>query len=200
MNIRDLKVVFICPNHNEFYQKRCEHMKIMLKENGFKDVVHYKSSSESYPKCLSQAFIDVLSQYDEPILVLEDDVEFTNVDIFEFVIADAIYFGISKSAGHKHENKDDGMSLFENYSDTQVKVINMLATHAIFYITREYKNAVIQALQNDSHSHSDVVISRLQSRFKILANKNPSFYQSSKFNYSKHSENWTKFNIENVRT
>lgn len=197
MKITDLKVVFICPNHNDFYKKRMDHMVKMLNTVGFKDVVHYCSSSESYPVCLSQAFIDILTTFnDSQVLILEDDVDFTGIDTFDYTEdADAIYFGISKSGGHSSENRDDGKSHVEPYSHSQSRVINMLTTHAILYISKEYKNAIINALKSNLNSHSDVVISRLHKHYKILANKNPSFYQSSTLNINTHSENWTRFTL-----
>jgi hypothetical protein len=197
MKIRDLKVVFICPDHNDFYKKRMSHMVQLLNSIGFKDVIHHKSSTESYPSCLSQAFINILTQYiDIPVLILEDDVEFTSIDTFDYVNdADAIYFGISKSGGHSTENRHYGDYRVEAYSDSQVRVLNMLTTHAILYNSKRYKLAVIEALKSNPTFHSDVIISRLQKDYKILANKNPSFYQSAALNTNPHSENWTRFSL-----
>jgi len=197
MKITDLKVVFICPDHNDFYKKRMSHMVQLLNSIGFKDVIHHKSSTESYPSCLSQAFINILTQYiDIPVLILEDDVEFTSIDTFDYVNdADAIYFGISKSGGHSTENRHDGDYRVEAYSDSQVRVLNMLTTHAILYNSKRYKLAVIEALKSNPTFHSDVIISRLQKDYKILANKNPSFYQSAALNTNPHSENWTRFSL-----
>jgi hypothetical protein len=60
----------------------------------------------------------------------------------------------------------------------------MLSGHAILYISKAYKQAVVDALKPylGIDYHSDVLISRLHSSFTILANKKPSFYQSSEFN------------------
>uniref|UniRef100_A0A6C0IIH0 Glycosyltransferase n=1 Tax=viral metagenome TaxID=1070528 RepID=A0A6C0IIH0_9ZZZZ len=184
MKIQDVKVVYICPDHNEKYKKRKQHMQTLLKRIGFKDIVHFKSSSVNYPLCLTLATIEILKKYmDEPILLLEDDIEFTGVDNFDYVEdADAIYFGIGKSGGHPKENIHRGNAIFINYSPNQVKVHNMLTAHAILYISRRYKSAVIQRLQENINTFNDVVISRVQPHFKVLANKIPSFYQSSKFN------------------
>lgn len=197
MKITDLKVVFICPNNNDFYRKRMDHMVQMLNKVGFKNVVHHKSTTELYPSCLSQAFIDILTEYiDTPILILEDDVEFTSVDTFDYINdVDAIYFGISKSGGHSTENKEDGGCCFAPYSNSQVRILNMLTTHAILYNSKEYKTRVIEELKNNPTFHSDVIISRLQKHYKILANKNPSFYQSAALNTNPHSENWTRFTL-----
>ena len=199
MFIHDLKVIFICPAHNEKYIERKNHVENLLKQNGFKNIIHYKSSSENYPSCLLNANIDILKTYmDEPILILEDDIEFTGIDSFVFdKSADAIYFGLSKSGGHRTENADCGISKFKNYSTDQVRLLNMLTTHSILYISPQYKKAVIKTLEEHTKDkyYIDVLISRLHPHFKVLANKIPSFYQAARFNVDPHSEHWTKVMI-----
>jgi hypothetical protein len=199
MKVQDLNIVYICPDHNDKYRTRKLHMTDMLQKIGCKRIEFFKSSSEQYPKCLSNANIEILKKYlNEPVLILEDDVEFTGIDTFDFIdTADAIYFGISRSAGHPYENKDLGYAVFEPYSNTQVRVMNMLTTHAILYISEKYKLAVIDKLQESivNNYYNDVLISRLQPQFLVLANKKPSFYQSSKFNQGMHEEHWTKWEI-----
>ena len=197
MEIIDFKTVYICPDHNEKYHTRKIHMDNMLNTIGFKDVTHYKSSIDNYPTCLNKATIEILeNNLDNPVLILEDDIEWTGInEIIVDSIADAIYLGLSKSGGHPIDNIHLGDSVFETWSDTQVKVINMLSGHAILYISRAYKEAVIKSLKNNILFYNDVLISRLQPNFTILANKKPVFYQSSKFNIGMHEENWTKFEI-----
>jgi hypothetical protein len=199
MRIQELKTIYICPDHNDKYKARKQHMETLLKTNGFINTEHYKSGTENYPKCLLYANIDILQKnIDEPILLIEDDVEFTGVSEFDFIEdADAIYFGLSRSAGHPTENRDQGWSSFAPFSDTQVRVLNMLTTHAILYISKQYKQAVINALteKKDIKYYNDVIISRLQPHYKVLANKQPSFYQAAKFNTTDHEEKWTKFVI-----
>lgn len=196
MRIQDFKVVYICPDHNEKYHARKVHMDTMLAELGFKDVVHFKSGTEGYPRCLANANIEILTRYmNEPILLLEDDVEFTGIEEFDFVHgADAIYFGLSQCAGHPTGNYNEGQCQVAPYSDTQVRVYNMLGTHAILYITPEYKLAVIDKLR-DLMGHTDVAISRIQPKFRVLANKQPSFFQSANFNAPGHTNEITLFHI-----
>jgi hypothetical protein len=62
-NIKDFKVVYICPDHNEKYHTRKAHMDDLLTAKGFKDVVHYKSGNERYPRCLAVANKEILKQY-----------------------------------------------------------------------------------------------------------------------------------------
>jgi hypothetical protein len=194
MRIQDFKVVYICPDHNEKYHARKVHMDTMLADLGFKDVVHYKSGTDGYPKCLFDANIDILTQYmHEPILLLEDDVEFTGVSEFDFVHgADAIYFGLSQCASHPTGNYNEGQCQVGAYSGTQVRVYNMLGTHAILYITAEYKRAVIDKLRK-STGHMDIAITRIQPKYRILANRTPSFFQSAKFNAADHLDYYTLF-------
>lgn len=197
MKLQSLKVVYICPDHNEYYNKRKEHMDQLLKNIGFKEIVHYKSSTEKYPLCLTNATIDILEQnIDEPVLILEDDIEYTGIDTFEFddFSIDAIFFGISRCGAHPTENRDDGWAKYTHYNDTQVRIVSMLSTHAKLYISARYKKAVIEHLKKirDLSFWTDVAISQLQSKFKLLANKKPSFYQSAKFNSCDHVERCTK--------
>lgn len=196
MRIQDLKTVYICPDHNKKYHARKVHMDTMLTNIGFKDFTHYKSGTEAYPKCLTNATIKILNAYPhEPVLILEDDIEFTGIDTFDLVEdADAIYFGTSRSSGHPTENKHQGYSTFQSYSDSQVRVLNMLSAHAVLYCSARYKAAVIKAL-SPCTMYNDIAISRIQSSFKVLANKRPSFFQSARFNTGLHEEIWTTFDI-----
>jgi hypothetical protein len=200
IRIQDIKTVFICPDHNTKYNLRKAHIESLLRTIGFTDITHYKSGTEKYPDCLSIATIDILkANMEQPVLILEDDIEFTGID--EFILdkaVDAIYLGLSKSAGSKLFNKDEGFSQFLPWSSTQSRVMNMLATHAILYISPRYKQAVIDTLTRyiGHNYYNDVLISRIQPDFLVLANKKPSFYQSHRFNDCMHQELFTKFELE----
>jgi len=193
MELTNIKTIFICPDHNDKFHQRKLHTENLLNTLGFKNVTHYKSSTENYPECLTLAMIDILEHHldDEPIFIVEDDVETTgNMNVVLDKTADAIYIGLSSCAGDKTENTNRGTSKFLQYSDTQVRVLNMLSTHAIIYISKKYKQAVIDTLKKHLGQayHSDILISRIQPNFLILANKKPVFYQSAKFNSTIDSE------------
>jgi hypothetical protein len=198
MKLQDLKVVYICPEHNDKYRARKAHMAAILTQIGFTQIEHFKSSTEDYPDCLAGANIAILTKYmQEPVLILEDDVEFTGIDTFDWVEgADAIYFGLSIAGGHAFYNHADGSEKHTPYSESQVRVQNMLGGHAILYISSTYKQAVIQTFQEHigQRYHTDVLMSRLQPRFLVLANKKPSFYQSARFN-SGSEEYYTKITL-----
>jgi hypothetical protein len=202
MKLQDLKIVFICPDHNEKYHKRKLHMENMLSRIGCKNVTHYKSGNEQFPKCLSLAYLHILSEnLDTPVLIIEDDVIFKGNDTFDYEdSADAIYLGISKCAAHATENRDEGSLKVEPYSMTQVRVKNMLSTHAIIYKSRKFKEAVISkiksSLEGNINWETDILIARLQPDFLILANMKPNFYQSALLNKGKSNvERITNFRI-----
>jgi len=193
--ITNIKTVVICPDHNKKYAERKTHMASLLKKIGVENVVHHKSGTDAYPKCLSEAIISILEENmtDDPIIILEDDVEWTGLYTLEIPVnTDAIYLGLSLCGGSKTENKDDGPSTISLYSQTQVKVVNMLAAHAILYFSKRYKQAVVNELKNHVDWHADVVMSKIQNDFNVLAQKIPFFYQSSGFGNVQHVENMTK--------
>jgi hypothetical protein len=165
----------------------------MLQKMGFKDIVHYKSGTENYPNCLSIATMNILKlQLDVPILVLEDDVNYIDRLDFDFIEkADAIYFGLSATAGHPIKSTCNGNAVFEHYSQNQIRVLNMLSAHAILYISRRYKEAVIKAMEEciKIELPSDIAISRIQKEYLVLGNKIPTFYQSLEFNESHDNQN-----------
>jgi hypothetical protein len=184
--ITDFKVVYICPDHNEKYHARKLHMDALLQRIGFKDIVHYKSGTEEYPECLANATIDILTAYmNDPVLVLEDDIEWLDVSMcYVHPTADAIYFGLSRYGGDPTRNWHINSLSISLWSHTQVRVENMLATHAILYLTPTYKQDFINILtaHKGQKYNTDVLASRIQRHHTVLALKQPAFYQSSVFN------------------
>jgi hypothetical protein len=193
--LQDIKTYFICPDHNEKYQKRRQHMESLLTRLGFTNWQHYKSGSVKYPQCLADANIDILQQNlnDEPVLILEDDVECSGHLEFEMPPGcDAIYFGLSRWAGSATEDYHDGTAQFSNFSDTQVRVLNMLSMHAVLHISRAFKEEFIRILQEHTQYNTDVLISRIQPKYCVLANRTPAFWQANAFNLPNNLESSTK--------
>jgi hypothetical protein len=199
MKITDFPVVYICPDHNPKYHARKLHMDKLLKDLGFKEIEHYKSGTEGYPECLNLATIAILEKYiDRPVLLVEDDIEVFHFPTTEIdVLADAIYLGLSTYAGSRTINLHDGNSKFQPHNKTYARVMNMLSAHAVLYISQGYKQALISSLKSHigMNYYNDVLASRLQSEFNVLAFKNPVFYQSNKFN-TNDIEIDTKFCLE----
>jgi hypothetical protein len=203
MKLIDIPVFFICPSHNEKYVTREKHMYDLLREIGFKSITHFKSSTEQYPTCLVKATTDILNQYmnDEPILILEDDIEMyrhldstTDIELPENT--DAFYLGFSKDGGSKIINSHEGPSIVGKISATHIKIFNMLSAHAILYKSKRYKERVVDALNeivDKKGYYNDVVLSRLHSNYNIYGYYYPFFYQSVKYDNSIWVENQTRF-------
>lgn len=194
MKLTDIPVVFICPDHNEKYSQRKEYMFTFLHKLGFEHVTMFKSGTESYPKCLTTANYDILNNHldDKPFLLMEDDVELSewadlDMDFDIPVDADAFYIGFSRYGGSLIENHSNGHNTFEveHVSDKYIRILNMLSTHAIIYVSKKYKEAVIKQMEygmNAPESYfNDILISRIQPNFNVYAYKYPIFYQSDKF-------------------
>jgi hypothetical protein len=205
MKLIDIPVVYICPDHNQKYNERKQHMDRLLNSIGFKSIIHFKSGTEEYPTCLAKATIVVLNQFlnDEPVIILEDDIEAflelnDKTDIIIPEDTDAFYLGFSMCGGSKTDNVDDGPCIIEKYSDTYIRILNMLSAHAILYKSKIYKKDIIKSLSSiigkDGY-YNDVVIARLQSSYNIYGYYYPFFYQSHKFGNVQHVENCTKFRI-----
>jgi hypothetical protein len=195
----DITVIYICPAHNEKYLERKAHMDVLCAKLGFKEVIHWKSGTDKYPVCLTQANIDIMRAYpDKPFLLLEDDVDVQGLCEFQVPEdADAVYLGLSKCAGHSLLNIHDGSAKLERYSTDQVRVMNMLATHAIYYRSAEYKRSLANYLETCANTlyHMDVLMTRIQPAFRIYANKKPLFYQANRFNFPHNLEAVTRFEL-----
>lgn len=180
IKLKEITVIYICPDYNEKYHNRKVHMDQLLNNLKFKNVIHYKSSNEKYPNCLNNATIDIFSKYYPPFLLLEDDIKDTqNIpDILEIPDnTDAFYLGLSSGGGHISDNYDDEDSQFEHINDNLYKVKNMLCTHAILYITPNYLLNVRNQLITKPDYYNDVVISQIQNKFNIYCHDKSYFYQ-----------------------
>ena len=93
---------------------------------------HYRSCAESHFRVLKETIF----RDGKPVLVLEDDIDVEKPFAPEFFVpdeADAVYLGTShggfkyKAVGYKH-----GL----------VRIMGVLATHAILYLNKDYAKAV----------------------------------------------------------
>jgi hypothetical protein len=185
-----VKVVFICPDNSPKYTGRKLTMLWMLQSIGFTDIEHFKSDDIPYPRCLVKATHDILKKYiDQPIILLEDDVAYTEQCMFEIPDnTDAFYLGLSECAAHPIREHHEGISQFEYVSPNTVRVKNMLSAHAIYYKTRRYKEAVIEKMELALRMNhiNDISLARLQQFFNIYAGIKPMFYQSRAFNLTQY--------------
>ena len=188
MRLQDIRTVWICPDTSQKYLPRKLHMIELLEQIGMRNCQHFKTAGTGGAnRELIRATIDILNQHmdDEPVLILEDDVEWTHqIDVSIPVGADAVYLGNSRRGGSFYNGYDDGPSIVHPYNEIMIKVENMLSTHAVIYCSKRYKQDVIHRLSGilgQEHYFSDVVISRIQKYYNVYAYKRPFFYQGAKW-------------------
>jgi hypothetical protein len=187
IDLRKIKTVFICPDHNEKYKERCVYIFELLRTLGFEHVAHYKSGSsephEPYP--LNRATYNILQMHmNEPVLIVEDDLEFVPNPQMVFEIppgTDAMYFGISGADFNFEKQINGGHAKFEIINSKYARILNMLSAHAILYISPTYKSFISSALRY-TDTANDIEICKHQSNFNLIALRKPICWQSARFN------------------
>jgi hypothetical protein len=167
-------------------------MEELIKDFRFRDIKRFSGidrPDSSIIGCASSHF-EILSTVSGIHTILEDDCELQKyapiIDIPDRT--DAIYLGLSSWAFngnsgtewvHKFEDVPGHKNLF--------KVENMLATHAITYISKRYTDACIDVAKNcmKNEIHVDCGFAEIQKDFNVYALVNPIFYQSSNTPYTK---------------
>jgi len=191
----DLKnIKTICISLNTAIERR-NNIKILMETLGytnwsFFDAIKGKDIAEGCAK--SQ--MEVLKQHDfsEPLLLIEDDVATTPwySDIIEYDDnIDALYIGYSAWAWEKDRAymSTFGHNTVVTKKNNFYKIERMLSTHAILYLSKEYAERAIFAMNEHlfnpkSNRHCDVALGNLQEFANVYATPHPYFYQNCKNN------------------
>lgn len=153
-----------------------------------KEIAHYKGCGQSH--------IDILDDksYSTPLLVLEDDAEFTEnfnpiLDIPDET--DGVYLGISHGNQYYKTSK---------YNDSYLRIGGILATHAILYISDPYRDAMSSMAKlfiNQYNRPWDLGSASLQPHALVLTPNDPFFYQANERESANKWEHITKHPLEN---
>jgi len=184
IDLREIPVVWI---NLDSATKNAEEMEKKLKDHGFKNTYRKSArvipappgtiqSNAHYVGC-AQSHIDILDDknYSMPLLILEDDAEFsTNYNpILEIPDdSDGIYLGVSKGNVYYKTKK---------YTSDYLRIGGILATHAILYVTQNYRDTMSNVAKYCIHNLQkpwDMGAASLQMQFKVYTPNNPYFYQS----------------------
>jgi len=208
MRLTDIPVVFICPDHNEKYNARKKHMFSLLEEIGFNDITFFKSRTDLYNGLnIAHAVSEILKTRldDNPVLIVEDDIEKTEWFQTEIDIpkdADAFYLGFSRMrrADNGMEAVPTNMSaIIEDVGPNLIRIKNMLSTHAQIFVSKRIKEATIclyrQIVALNSQIQNDLISSTLQLTCNVYGYTYPLFYQSMKHNNHYAVEYSTRFSF-----
>jgi hypothetical protein len=184
IDLREIQVVWI---NLDSAVENAKTMQDRLDKHGFKFTYRKSAriipapagtipSNAHYVGC-AQSHIDILddSQYATPLLILEDDAEFS--EAFNPIIdipddSDGIYLGVS-SGNRGYQTK--------RYTPEYMRIGGILATHAILYVTptyRQYMSQIAKHCIKDLKQPWDVGASSLQFSTKVYTPNKPYFYQA----------------------
>jgi len=135
--------------------------------------------------------LQIIKDYDEPVMVVEDDIkesEWYNEEIEIPDDTDAFYSGTCLNGIHKNWKNmgpDGGCCgnpiVLENYKN-YYRIHGMLTTHSIIYVSKLYKKNCYDLLQeNNGNRYLDVLFASEMYKYKIYAPKYPLFYQNCEY-------------------
>lgn len=122
-------------------------------------------------------------QNEGSIIVLEDDAQETSDYYHQIDIPDdldALYLGTSHFGMLRGQSTPRG-AVTSHFSETLIRPYNMLAIHAVLYLSQAYKDRVIKLLtkfKENPVGGCDEPIAMDMKNHKILAMRNPMFYQN----------------------
>lgn len=199
LDLREIPVYYVNLDEQDEKRKQTENL---LKINGFKYVERFpaiKHESGRIIGCARSHYEILKKDIKPPFIILEDDCvlngDFTNLlEVPDD--ADALYLGISQWG--RYLNHSGPYVHCEKVTDELVRVYNMLTTHAILYITEEYKSICKKIAYYYGYvieDHLDIGFAEIQKIFNVYALDNPLFVQYEwKVTSKKLSEN--SFNKE----
>lgn len=178
-------------NLDRHYEKNDSMIK-MINKFRFKDIERFPGIDRPDSAIIgcASSHLQILSSISGIHTILEDDCELQNyTPVFEVPDnTDAVYLGLSSWAF----NGVDGTEWIHEFASVPgyrnlFKVNNMLATHAITYVSKRYTDACAEVARNCSENeiHVDCGFAQIQKDFNVYALINPLFYQSSNTIYTK---------------
>ena len=196
MNISlvDIPVFYINLDEQEEKRKTTE---TLLKQLGFKYVQRFSAVKHEAGRIIgcARSHYEILRTQKPPFIILEDDCalnkEFTNVlEIPDN--ADALYLGISHWG--RYLNHSGPYVHTTKVNDEVVRVHNMLATHAILYLTESYVDVCKRVAHHfgyEVENHLDIGFAEIHKLYNVYALNEPLFrqYEWSAVTTGKLSEN-----------
>jgi hypothetical protein len=180
LDLREIPVAYI--NLDRDTEKKLK-IETTLQALGFKNisrvagVVHPTGNRAG----CSMAQHNALHEFEPPFIIVEDDATPLN---FKPIVsipddADAVYLGVS-SWGRMNGHSGPFVQ-YESIDDNLFRVYNMLGTHAILYLDKEYVSVCkkVSYKQYQIEDYIDIGFTDVQKYYKVYSFDNPLFYQQS---------------------
>lgn len=180
LSITDIPVFYINLEEQEEKRKTTE---TLLKKLGFKSVTRFLAIKHEAGRIIgcARSHYEILRTQKPPFIILEDDCalnrEFTNnLEIPDD--ADALYLGISHWG--RYLNHSGPYVHTTQVNEDVVRVHNMLATHAILYLTESYVDICKRVAHHfgyEVENHLDIGFAEIHKLYNVYALNEPLFRQ-----------------------
>lgn len=180
LNLIDIPVYYINLDEQEEKRKRTE---TMLKQIGFKFVERFSAIRHEAGRIIgcARSHYEILNRAEVPFIILEDDCSL-NKEVPQAIElpdnADALYLGISHWG--RYLNHSGPYVHTTKISEDIVRVHNMLATHAILYLSQEYANMCKRISYHfgyEVENHLDIGFAEVHKFFNVYSFDEPLFRQ-----------------------
>jgi len=180
LNLLDLPVYYV--NLDEEVEKK-ERTKTLLKDLGFKNVNRLPAIKHEAGRIIgcARSHYEILKTQKAPFIILEDDCSLNREFDPEVELpddADALYLGISHWG--RYLNHSGPYVHYQRYSDEIVRVYNMLATHAICYISDTYTDVCKRIAYHcgyEVENHLDIGFAEVHKLYNVYSFDEPVFRQ-----------------------
>jgi GR25 family glycosyltransferase involved in LPS biosynthesis len=180
LNLIDIPVYYINLDEQEEKRKRTE---TMLKQIGFKFVERFSAIRHEAGRIIgcARSHYEILNRAEVPFIILEDDCSL-NKEVPQAIElpdnADALYLGISHWG--RYLNHSGPYVHTTRINEDIVRVHNMLATHAILYLSQEYANMCKRISYHfgyEVENHLDIGFAEVHKFFNVYSFDEPLFRQ-----------------------
>jgi len=180
IKLTDIPVFYINLDECQEKKKRTEEM---LKSLGFNNVERFSAIKHKSGRIIgcARSHYEILKSQKPPFIILEDDCSLNKEFVDEINIldnADALYLGISHWG--RYLNHSGPYVHITKVSSDIVRVYNMLATHAILYLTESYVDICKRISQHFGYvveNHLDIGFAEIHKFYNVYSLDEPLFRQ-----------------------
>ena len=194
LNLTDIPVYYVNLEGEDIKRENTESM---LKNLGFKYVHRFDAIRHEAGRIIgcARSHYEILKNEKPPFIILEDDCALNTEFVSEIEVpdnADALYLGISHWG--RYLNHSGPYVHCTKVDDNIVRVHNMLATHAIMYLSDSYAEMCKRVAYHfgyEVENHLDIGFAEIHKFFNVYSFDEPLFrqYEWSAVTTGKISEN-----------
>ena len=180
LDLREIPVLYI--NLDRDIEKR-KNIEKFLVESGFKHIIRVPGvvhPTGNKGGC-SMAQHNALCEIEPPFIIFEDDIVPNNFNPIISIPDDSDVFYLGISSWGRMNSHSGPFVQYEKIDENILRVYNMLGTHAILYLSKEYVSVSkkISYHQYLIEDYIDIGFTDIQKYYNVYTFDNPMFYQSS---------------------